>query len=232
MRRKWLLLAFGVTVLLSYSSAGHAGRAKELMKDGAPGAWCRIRYGIPYYFENVGSGSLTVTYDSARKKYSVKGTAKLLPFGKIKKDEKFGLPEDEGSIARAIDAAGKVDWGSLPKKEVARAEKALAFCRCVARYEAGKPLTDCKVLKGGNMKVIDGEPARLMFSTDGSMKGSWGAVGTDLRFKYVGPGSVKFYQLKPSGRFRVSGTVKVVKTGQICKNGWIGKDGKVTYTEE
>jgi hypothetical protein len=102
----------------------------------------------------------------------------------------------------------------------------LDYCRAVAQTEAKLPVT------GWNGPVIDGEPAMMLYSGDEKFGGSWGAFGTDLRFEYVGPGNVKMYQLEPSGRFEVLGTVRVVQNGEICKNGVIDRDGKVTSTEK
>jgi len=53
-----------------------------------------------------------------------------------------------------------------------------------------------------------------------------------LRFEYVGPGKVKMYQLKPSGRFKITGTVRCSQTQEICKDGWFDKYGKVISTEK
>lgn len=217
--QKRLLLVIGIVILFSSSIVCNA---KDLIRNGGPGAWCRIDFGLPYYFENVGTDPLTITYDNATKKYTVQGKAKLLPLGKIKTNEQFTLPADEGAIARHIDSVKTLDWGNLPADEVKRANENLAFCRCVAQYEAEKTVTDCK--------TIDGEPARIMFR--GNAGGSCGAFGTDLRFELIGPGRIELYQLKPSGRFKVSGTVRVQQTGQVCTNGWIDKDGNVTSTEK
>ena len=219
--QKNLLLGVCVCLLVSIGSICFA---KDLMRNGERGAWCRIDYGIPYYFQNVGTEPLTITYDTTTKKYSVQGKAEILPVGKIKTNEQFSLPSDEGSIAKHIDKTSKLDWGNLPKQEIDQAQESLSFCRAVAQYEAKKKVTE--------WETIDGEPAMQVFGTDGSMKGSWGGFGTDLRFSYVGPGAVQMHQLKPSGRFRVIGTVKVEKTGAICKNGWIDKNGAGTSTEE
>ncbi|MEN6357007.1 MAG: hypothetical protein ABFD83_08000 [Armatimonadota bacterium] len=220
LNRKLMLFAAGIVLLAACPTAG---TAKDLMTDGEPGAWCRIDFGLPYYFENVGTGPLTVSYDPATKKYNVQGKAKILPVGKVKTDEAFSLPISEGDIARHIASTKTLDWGSLPESEVQRAKENLKFCQAVAQFEAKQPVTD--------WETEDGEPARLLFRTDGSMKGSWGAFGSDLRFEYVGPGAVKMLQLKPSGRFKVYGTVRSQKTDQICKNGWIDKEGRVTSTE-
>lgn len=216
-----LLSIIAIGVIMASSVACDA---KDLMKDGAPGSYCVIEYGNPYRFENIGTEPLTIIYDRATKKFTVRGKVKLLPTGKVYEDKEFTLAIDEGSMARAIDAVKQLDWGSLPKNEIGRAEKHLKFCRAVAQYEAKKPVTE--------WETFEGEPAMAMFSTDGSMKGSRGVMGSDMRFEYVGPGSVKFLQLKPSGRFRVEGCVKCVQTGQVCTNGLFNKDGKVIPTEK
>ena len=75
----------------------------------------------------------------------------------------------------------------------------------------------------------EGEEASVVFM--GPPRGSCGAKGSKLRFELIGSEHIKLYQLQPSGRFRVFGTVKVVQTGQTCKNGWIDKDGNVISTE-
>lgn len=207
-----------------------------LLKDGKPGAWCSLgedadlygsdghlmfNLGIPYRFENAGGGPLTIIHHILTDTYEVKGVAKLLPIGRTYRDETFSLGAlGEASIARAIDAAGKLDWGSLPKEEIERAQGELDFCRGVAQMEAGQPITACK--------VIDGEPARLLDETpSGRTYRSCGLSGVYLN--KVGSEPSQVCQLKPSGRFRVFGTVTV--KGKTCKNGWIDKDGKVISTE-
>lgn len=211
-----------------------AARLNEtVVSEAEPGECSAIR-NTPYLFLNTGDEPLTVIHHLLSDSYEIKGKAKLLPTGKVYSNETVHIEsDDEGSIARFIDAAGTLDWGGQTGSDIDRARDELEFCRCVARYEAGLSLTDCEFLKQGNLfKAVDGEPAKLLFCSDGKMKGSWGASGSDLRFEYVGPGSVEMYQLKPSGRFRVSGIVKVQRTGEICKNGWIDKDGKIISSEK
>jgi len=208
---------------------------RTLLKEAAPGAWCclgddanlfgsdghvEFNLGIPYRFENAGDGPVTVIYHMLTDTYEIKGKAKLLPLARIYSDETMQVGAlDEARVARAIDAAGKLDWGSLPKEEIERAQGELDFCRGVAQMEAGQPITACK--------VIDGEPARLL--TVG-VPGKWyRSFGTDLYFNQVGSDKVEIYQLNPSGRFRVYGSVKV--KGTVCKNGWVDKDGKVISTD-
>ena len=203
---------------------------RPLMRNAQPGERCRVER-TPYWFENVGDGALSIIHHAMGATYEIIGKAKLLPTGKLYTDEtmKFGAL-DEGSIARAIDGAGTLDWGSLSPDEASKAQTELDFCRAVALFEAKQPIEDCKVLNSGNLyKAIEGEPARLLFR--GPARGSCGAVGSPLRFMLVGPEDIQLYQLQPSGRFRVFGTVKVMQTGQTCKNGWMDKDGKVISAE-
>ena len=185
-------------------------------------------YDTPFAFENVGDKPLDVVYHKFTHKYEVKGTAKLLPLGKVYSNEQFSLPDDEGGMARMVDASGALDWGHLDKSNLCWVESTLKFCRAVAKYEAGQPVAQSDLDRAA--EIIDGEPALLMYS--GSAGGSCGAVRTELRFELIGPGNIRLYQLKPSGRFRVYGTVRVQQTGQACKNGWIDKDGHVTSTEK
>jgi WD40 repeat protein len=190
-----------------------------------PGQCRVVEPGLPYYFENVGDAPLKVIHHSLSDTYEAQGKVKVLPLGKVYSNERFTVgPLDEIGAARAIDALATPDWGSLPKDEkaYAQARENLTFCRCVARYQAGLPVTECK--------TIDGEPARLMYS--GTPGGSCGAYRSNLRFELLGSDMKELYQLMPSGRFRVHGTVRVIQTNQICKNGWIDKNGKVTSTEK
>lgn len=203
--------------------------SRPLMKDGKRGDRCEIR-NTPYRFENVGDTPLTIIYHALTDKYEIQGQARLLPTSRVYTNEELSLPTDEGAIGRDIDAAVKLDWGSLPVDEAKRAENDLIFCRCVAQFESGHPVTDSDLPQGNLHKTFDGEPARLLFS--GPAGGSCGAFGSDLRFELIGPGDIQLYQLKPSGRFRVFGTVRVLQTKQVCKNGWIDKDGKVISTEK
>jgi len=190
-----------------------------------PGQCRVVEPGLPYYFENVGDARLTIMHHSAKDTYEAHGKVKVLPLGKVYSNETFKVgPLDEIGAARTIDAVATPEWGSLPKdqKTYAQAREDITFCRCVARYKAGLPVTGCK--------TIDGEPARLMYS--GEPDGSCGAYRSDLRFQLLGSDMKKLYQLMPSGRFRVHGTVRVIQTSQVCKNGWIDKNGKVTSTEK
>jgi Tol biopolymer transport system component len=192
-----------------------------VMRNGSPGDWRPIGYGLdtPYRFQNVGDGGLTITHNMIGDNYKIEGKAVLLPTGKVYADQTISLGAlDEGSVARAIDSAGAPDWGTLPANEVSIATSQLAFCRAVAEVEAGKPITNWD-------KVFDGEPGTLLYQ--GPSGGSCGAFDSDLRFDLIGPGAIELYQLEPSGRFHVSGTVKVESTGEVCKNGLIDKDGHV-----
>ena len=190
-----------------------------LMPQGKTGERCAIQE-TPYVFQNVGADPLTVIHHKFTDKYEVQGTAKLLPTGRVYTNEEISLPADEASIARDIDAAGALDWGDLPESG-GWSGRELKFCRAVAQYEAGLPVTD--------WETIDGEPAILLFT--GSHSGCR-ARHSDAVVQWVGPGDAKIYQLEPSGRLRVYGVVRVAQTGQICKNGWIDKDGKVLSTEK
>lgn len=216
--RRWILPIFGFVLLIGAVSCS----ATDLMKDGKPGDWCAVGNGLPYYLVNAGQGALTVSCIPGEHKFRVRGTAKLLPAGKVYTDTEFTLTMDEGSIAREADAAGQADWGGLSAREQQSAEEFLKFCRAVAQYEAKAPVTE--------WETVDGEPARIMYK--GTSGGSCGAYGTDLRFELLGDDPKTLYQLSPSGRYRVYGTIKVVQTGQTCKNGWIDRDGKVISSEE
>ena len=200
---------------------------KKLMDGGPMGSWCRAGdFDIPLVFQNIGNRPLTIIHHLQADTYEIKGTARLLPVGKTYMDETVKLgPMDCGSVARMIDAAGKLDWGNMQKRDIAEMQGYLSYCRAVAQVEAKLPIT------GWKGPVIGGEPAMLMYRGDERFGGSWGAAGTDLRFRYVGPGKVEMYQLEPSGRFKVVGTVQVVQNGELCKNGIIGKDGHVISTE-
>jgi len=82
-------------------------------------------------------------------------------------------------------------------------------------------------------KIIDGEPARLLEPGQGNGTKQWyQTFGSKVCVYAIGPDKPEVYQLHPSGRFRVCGTVKVAGTGQICKNGWIDKEGNVISTEK
>ncbi|MCE5198056.1 MAG: FecR domain-containing protein [Armatimonadota bacterium] len=195
-----------------------------LMANSGTGA-CRRVYGTPYAFENFGNEPLTIIYHKFADKYEVHGTAKLLPTGSIITNTEFSLPTDRGSIARAIDAVGNVDWGNLPADDVKDAEEELEFCRAIAQYEAGIPVTD--------YKTIDGEPARLLFNVKVKTSGQWGSFGPyGLNFLIREPNEAEVYELEPSCRFRVFGTVRVLQTRQVCTNGWIDKNGQVISTEK
>ena len=202
-----------------------------------PGAWCclgnnaylsgsdgqmEFNLGIPYRFENVGSGPLTIIHHVLSDTYEIKGVAKLLPIDRIYKNETIKIGTlDEGSVARAIDAAGKLNWGGLPKDEIDRAQGELDFCRAVAQFEAGQPITFAK--------VIDGEPARPLHLDP---SGRWyRSFGSGIYINPTGPEKTEVYQLVPSGRFRVYGTVKA-RGDELCKNGWLDKDAKVVFTEK
>jgi Tol biopolymer transport system component/ferric-dicitrate binding protein FerR (iron transport regulator) len=194
-----------------------------------PGETCHIRYDniapgdrVPYRFENIGTVPLTVIYHTIRGTYDVRGKTRLLPTPRVYENQEFRMgPLDEGSAARDIDS-GPIDWGHLEPWDKQDVEEKLKWCRAVAQYEAKLPVE--------YFKVIEGEPARLMYS--GGPGGSCDNIESGLWFELLGPGRIELYQLKPSGRFRVSGTVRVFQTGQVCKNGWIDKNGKVISTEK
>lgn len=192
----------------------------DIMEDGEPNSPVCI-HNTPFAIEKVGAEPMSCIYHLLTGKYEVRGTAKLLPTGQIFSNTEFTLPSDKGSMARFIDSFGALDWGHMEDRSMAKTE--FAFCRAVAQYEAGLPVTEW-------YKTIDGEPADLLFN--GNASGSCGEPDSNLRFELIGPGHIELYQLKPSGRFRVYGTVRIWQTGKVCKNGWVDKDGNVISTEK
>jgi len=194
--------------------------ARILMENGRPGEWCYVEFGLPYLFQNVGKGTLSV-HRLHGEYYLVWGKGRLLPAGKTCSYTVVYLPNDEGTIGRELGPSAKVNWGSLPEKDSVWAREALKFCRAVAQFEARQPVTE--------YETVNGEPARWIYH--GKPEGACGAFRSNLMFQLLGTEYTKLYQLKPSGRFRVFGTVKVVPTGEVCKNGWIDKYGHVISTE-
>ena len=218
-------------VCYKWDRAGVFALNQEIAESDRAGECGDLIPGLPYKFEHIGDASMSIVEHVMSGKFEVDGRFKLLPLGKVYSNESFTLALDEGGAARAIDAAGVVDWGDLPKDQLRHANDELEFCRCVAKFEAGESVETMPFLRPrGIYTSVDGEPARQMYG--GSPRGSCGAFGTTLRFELIGPGNIRLYQLKPSGRFRVYGTVRVQQTGETCKNGWIDKDGRVISTEK
>jgi len=89
--------------------------------------------------------------------------------------------------------------------------------------KAGKPVTNYKT-------VFEGEPAEIIVAS-GTPGNSSSVAPPFVQFEYAGSEPVKIYRLKPSGRYKIIGTVHVVEMNQDCKNGMIDKDGKVLSTE-
>jgi hypothetical protein len=206
---------------------------QRLLSDSKSGVqWCLLQndaYNLPYRFEKAGYDPTMLIYHLLQDKYEVHGSVRLLPTSKTYTNEEFQLhlgPSDEGSIARAIDALGTLDWGDLPKNEIDIATANLPFCRAVAQYEAGQPIT-------GWDTIFIGEPAQPMCSWTGGGKGvSLGEVDDQLT-QYTGcSDDIQVYRLEPSGRLRIDGTVKDEKTGQIYKNPIFDKDGKVNSSDK
>lgn len=198
---------------------------RDIMRGGKPGAACKADddLDLPYWFENAGQGALTITRNVIGDTYTIKGSAQLLPSGKLYSDATISLGEtDEGSVARKIDS-GIVDWGDLAGDDLKDAKDALEFCRAVAQVEAGKPITRWK-------EVYGGEPARLLYKGDPG--GACVAYSRNaaqgsrvIKFDLCGPGAIELSQVEPSGRFHVVGVVRVAKTGKTCSDCWLDKDG-------
>ncbi|MEN6357008.1 MAG: FecR domain-containing protein [Armatimonadota bacterium] len=214
---------------ITWSEYDHQIVNPHLITDAKPGAVCKVANGLPYWLENVGTGGLTIIHHMIGNTYEVQGEAKLLPTGRIYTNESLKIADNEGDIAQDIDSAGRLDWGNLSSDDTEQSFADLDFCRAVAKFEAGLPVTELDG-KGNIFKTMDGEPARLLYC--GSPRGSCGAIGSDLRFELIGSEKIYLYQLKPSGRFNVTGTVKVQQTGQVCTDGWIDKDGNVISTQK
>ena len=194
---------------------------KALMRDGGPGAYCGLEHWNPHWgfrrFLNIGKTPLTVLLDTHRDVYIIKGAAKLLPFGKVYKNQTIAVGDLPG--IEAVGDPEKLDWAGLPKREVE-----------IAKAELDVRLRVRQVLSTRDSEgryLIDGEWVKITNHCDG------GYSDGRIRIEPAGIGpTATTLGIKSKRIYVVIGRVKVFPGGRICKNGRISFDGKVLSSEE
>ena len=236
-----------------------------LMLNGKPGDFCGTEPSSMYRLQNMGPGNATITYHRIKDAYVIRGTAKVLPIGKVytndvvKLDTQFGRQWGT-DIAEYINSGGKLEWGSLPPKEIVDMSGVLLrpgpTLDAVAKFiESGGKLDwgDLPPSETQSMKadldvalrlyriqnnrnweghtVIDGARVHGQYGTGSQVRA--------MRFEAAGPGTRIWVLDVPSRRqFHIIGRSRIVpansrgEKGFIVKNGVVSYDGKVLSSEE
>ncbi len=189
---------------------------KVMMLNGKPGEYCGVEFGGPYRFQNMGPGNATITYHRIKKAYVIRGTAKVLPIGRVCTNDVVSLDTDYGrDIAEYTNGGGKLDWGGLPEPEIEglKADMEVAFSLA-------------KIKDDGNR--IDGE-------TVGGQYGG-GSRPHGILIEPAGPGTlVWILEVSSKRELHVLGRARVQMEGKpdrIVKNAVINYDGEIISSEE
>ena len=194
---------------------------KALMENVGPGAYRGVEDSNPRWgfrrFVNVGNGPLTILLDTHRDVFIIKGTAKLLPFGIVYKNQTIKTSDLPG--IEAVGDPTKLDWTGLPEREVEIAKAELDVQMRV------RELYNTRDAEG--RFLIDGERVEVTGRCDG------GYTDGRIRIEPAGIGpSATTLGIKSKRVYVVIGRVKVFPSGKICKNGRISFDGEVLSSEE
>ncbi len=208
-------------------------RANEqvLMRDGGPGAYCGLHHGDPHRgfrrFVNVGDGPLTIVWynDLLLRKYvfAIKGTAKLVPFGTVYRNQTVAEDDVPGHGLLGVEATSglpKLDWGDLPASELKIAKAELDVDMRLSKIHSTRD-AEGRVLIDGERVMITGE------------RGGYysGRAGIGIMAAGIGP-TAWILEIESKRVYVIIGTVKVLPSGEICKNGRVSFSGEVLSSEE
>jgi outer membrane lipoprotein-sorting protein len=187
-----------------------------LMVNGKPGDFCGTEPSSMYRLQNMGPGNATITYHRIKDAYVIRGTARVLPIGKVYTDDVVSLDTKFGrDVAECIDSGSKLEWGDLPKSEIESMKADLDVALRLA-----------KVRRDGNR--IDGEEYYGLYGGGSRPHG--------VLIEPAGPGTRAWILDVPSkSELHVIGRARVHMKGkpnQIVKNGVVDYDGNVLSSEE
>jgi len=197
----------------------------ELLLSGGPGSHGGLDEHDPHRgfrrFVNVGNGPLTITFKcewgETQRTFFVKGTAKLVPFGVVCKNQT--IKENDLPDIEAVRDPNKLDWGGLPASEIEVAKAELDVQMRV------REIFSTKDAKG--RVLIDGERVRITYHCDGT----YCSGRVKIVPAGVGPTATTL-GIRSKRVYVIIGRVKVFPSGDICENGRVSFSGKVLSSEE
>ena len=190
-----------------------------LMLNGRVGDYCGKGRGGVYRFLSIGPGPATVTYHKVSEVFLIRGTAKVLPTGKVYRNEVVKLDAAFGSdIAEYVNSGGRLDWGGLPQQEIVSMKADLDVALRLAE-------TGVRQRMGGKLNgKINGAPVEAFY-------GSGGTSVNGISIRPVGPGT-RMHVLESRDEYYVLGRARIMPGDRIVRNAFISKQGEIISSEE